>query len=228
MIEKKITLLQKIQPFINQFYENQEKNKCALTKLLTTYLKHNPYDTEIWIKFALIIHCLFKDNNYAIECLKTILMYQSNNIPVTMFLVFLTEHVSTIDDQLFEQLCSLQSSNKEILSLIEYQKAWYYLNKNEALYQYTLESSIELCDKFVWNQRALGCFYFLQKEIEMGRSFFKKAINNIHHIYSYDEYQYVGISNINDFFNARLKGTHIMQPMVLMMIKVLEAGNNYN
>ena len=222
MIEKKILLLQKIPTLINQFNAKPTKYKSSLETSFETFLKHHPYDTEIWIKFALLLHCLIKDNQKAVECLNNVLHYNSNNVYVTMLLIFISENISPMNDKLFEMLCTLNSPNKEILSLIEYQKAWYYLPKDEELYRYTLEHSIELCDKFVWNHKALGAFYFFRNEIDIGRILFRKALTNIHHVYTSHEFQSVGACDINEFFNARLKGTHILQPMVFMMINAIE------
>lgn len=221
----KAVFLQKISDLIDQF---SIKPTCALaiTRTFNNFLKKHPYDTDIWIKFALVLHFLLKDTVHASECLNTILRYNPGNVYVTMLLVFLSEQIGPMSDELFEKLCELQSPHKEILSLIEYQKSWYYIQKDEEkLCRYALESSIELCDKFVWNYKALGSLYFLGNDNAGGKLLFRKAINNVHHVYSFYEYQSLGAANIDEFFNARLKGTHIMQPVVLMMINALESEN---
>ncbi len=222
MIEQKINILKKIALSIETFNHKSDQHKQSLTKTFLNYLKNNPYDTDIWVKFALVSHCLLRNDAQAIECLTTILTYNPGNIYVTMLLVIISEKIHPMSDDLFEQLSALQPSSKELLSLIEYQKAWYYLEKDEAIYRYTLENSLDLCGRFVWNLRALGTVYFLRNNIKAGRSLFEKALNNIQHVYSLQEYEQIGIINIDDFFNARLKGTHIMQPMVLMMIQALK------
>lgn len=217
----KVTLLKKVSEVIERS-RLQPKAIISLRSLFKDFLKKNPYDTEIWIKFSLILYCFFKDNHAALECLQAVLQYNPDNIYVIMLLAFISEHVEPMSDEIFEKLCSLTTPHKELLSLLEYQKSWYYLQKNEDLYRYTLENSIELCDKFVWNHKALGSFYFLHNEVESGRISFRKALKNIHHVYSFQEYQSLGSNNMDEFFNARLKGTHIMQPVVLMMIDVLD------
>lgn len=222
MIEKKIDLLKKVARCTETFNHNSKHAVHTLTKIFLDYLKTHSYDTDIWIKFALISHCLLKNDAQALDCLRTILTYNPSNIHVTMLMVFISEKIHPMNDNLFEQLSALQPSNKELLSLIEYQKAWYYLEKDEALYRYTLENSLELCGKFVWNLKALGTLYFLHNKVNAGRSLFEKALNNIHHIYSIREYETMGISTLDNFFNTRLKGTHIMQPMVFMMLNALK------
>jgi len=221
MVKQKIDLLKKVTQCVDSFNRNSGQYSHTLTKLFSSYLKDNSYDTDTWIKFALISHGLLKNDAQAIECLTTILTYNPGNLYVTMLLIFIAKKTGSIPDDLFEQLCNLQPASKELLSLIEYQKSWYYLEKDESLYRYTLENSLDLCGKFVWNLKALGTFYFLDYKISTGRSLFEKALKNIHHIYSMDEYEHIGIINIDEFFNARLKGTHIMQPMVMMMINAL-------
>lgn len=216
-------LLRKVSEALEKI-RTQPHKAAIITKLFKNFLKQNPYDTEIWIKFSLILHCFFKDYHGALECLHTVLRYNPDNINVIMLFTFISEHIQPMPHDVFEKLCELTTPCKELLSLIEYQKSWYYLQKNESLYHYTLENSVELCDGFVWNQKALGSFYFLHDQVEHGRLLFKKALKNIHHVYSFQEYQFLGSNNIDEFFNAHLKGTHIMQPVVLMMIDVLDSN----
>lgn len=219
MVDKKIILLQQITKLIEQ--SATKSNNATLKKLCASYLQKHPYDTEIWLRFALLLHCFIKDHAAAIECLKTILCYNPGNVYVTMLLVFIAEKAHVMNDALFEQLCNLQPPNKEIASLIEYQKAWYYLEKDPELYTYALECSLALCDKFVWNYKALGSWYFFHNKFELGKSLFRTALKNICYVYTPQEYQKVGMFNLDDFFNAHLKGTHIMQPTMLMMLDVL-------
>lgn len=225
MLEMKAVFLQKISHLIDQF-NIKPTNASVVIKEFNSFLKQHPYDTGVWIKYSLVLHFLLKDTVRALECLNSVLQYNPGNVYVTMLLVFISEQMGPMSDELFDKLCELQTPHKEILSLIEYQKSWYYIQKDEEkLCHYSLECSIELCDKFVWNYKALGSLYFLGNDKASGRLLFRKAINNVHHVYSFYEYQSLGAANIDEFFNARLKGTHIMQPIVLMMINALESEN---
>ncbi len=191
--------------------DQHKKNNYDLTTFITIqksfdqYLNLHPYDTEIWLKYALCMYDLAEGSDYPEECLRKILEYDQNNLSATMLLVYINAHDSHISDQLFRQLCALKSDDNEILSMIEYEKIWYY--KDDENYEKVLVNSVRLCNKHVWNNVNLGRLYITKGEFKKGQELILKGLENIKLIYNndtiYDEL------SVEEYFNETIKGIHL-------------------
>lgn len=196
------------------FYSNdyqKNRNKAEEFRIIFKgYLKENPYDTEILVKFALLLYLgpLHEDLK-AQKCLETILEYDPNNIQVKLFLVYIIEHYAHIDEDLFEMLNQIKTSDKAIMSLVEYSKSSYYylIKKDFDAYEKCLARSIELCDKYVSHFVDLGQFYIKRGNLTKGYDFLKKGFKNVEYVY--DETLPYDTLDIEEFFNERFKGIHL-------------------
>lgn len=175
--------------------------------LFDQYLSDNPCDTEVWLNYTMCMYRLAEDVDYAEECLKKILDYEQNNIFATMLLVYIGAHSAYLDDYLFRLLCNLKTENKEILSMIEFEKIWYYIGSE--MYEKVLLESVKLYDKHVWNNVHLGWIYLEKGDIKKGQQFLKKGLDNVEFVYDgrpYDEL------SVEEYFNENIKGIHLSKP----------------
>lgn len=177
----------------------------SMQKTFDAYLNNHPKDTEIWLSYALCMYKLAEGSDYPEECLRKILEYDKNNIQAIMLLTYINAHDSHISDQLFEQLCSLKTNDKEIPSMIEYEKIWYY--PDDENYEKVLTKSVELCDKHVWNLVNLGRLYISKGEIKKGQELILKGLDNVQLVYD-DNTDYDELS-VEEYFNEGIKGIHL-------------------
>lgn len=187
----------------NRIYAEQ------LQLMFEDYLRKNPYDTEIRIKFSFVLYrSLLNANICAIECLEKILEYEPNNILVSLIIFYIHQHESVVDQEVFEKISNLQTNDTEIQSMIEYAKSWYRDNYDD--YEKCLVKSIQLCDKYLWNYVDLGQLYIKRKDLAKGYALIKKGLENFEYVY--DEQRPQDILDIEEFFNERFKGIHLSKP----------------
>lgn len=204
---KKQLLLKLTDELMDRYRKSSYEIKIFITirKSFKEYLENNSQDTEVWLAYALVMNSLAEGEDYSVNCLWSILTYDPSNINATMLLVYILAHNSYVDDDLFKQLCNLRTEDKEVLSMIEYEKIWYYTS--DLLYEKVLLNSIELCDTHVYNFVKLGNFYIRRGYIAKGRDFLKKGLDNVKLIY--DNHSYQNILNVEEYFNEQLKGIHL-------------------
>ena len=168
-VMKKSLLLDTIRNKMDIYRKNKYDQKILnnIKNLFEEYLNNNPYDTEMWLSYAVCMYRLEEATDWAEECLRKILAYDSSNIYATMLLTYVCAHSSHIDDHLFNLLCKLKTEDKEILSMIEYEKVWYF-NDSE-MYEQVLTNSVKLWDKHVWNNVKLGWIYLSTRRIREGQ-----------------------------------------------------------
>lgn len=172
------------------------------------YLKIYPHDTETWLKFALLFLWLPKDEDNALGCLQKILEYDPENVIAKLLFSCFSDYFGGVDKPVFELLCTIETTNRELLSIAEFEKSKYYSYSNKELHKKTLLKSIDYCDTFVWNYKHLGLQYlYEEKDIENAHFCFQKALNNIQYVYTLKE-DYDPL-NIEEFINERLKGVHV-------------------
>ncbi len=196
---------------INKQIDQYRKNNYDMTtfsnirKTFDEYLHVHPKDTEIWLSYALCMYKLAEGSDYPEECLRKILEYDQDNLYAIMLLVYINAHDSYISDQLFKQLCNLKSNDNQILSMIEYEKIWYY--KDVENYERVLTDSVQLYDKHVWNNVKLGYIYLEKGEIKIGQELILKGLKNVQLVYD-DDTVYDELS-IEEYFNETIKGIHL-------------------
>ena len=203
---KKTLLLDTIRNEIDNYRKNNFDYKILdnIKYLFEEYLQFNPYDTEIWLNFAVCMYRFAEETDWAEECLRKILAYDPSNIYATMLLTYVCAHSSHIDDHLFSLLCKLKTEDKEILSMIEYEKVWYF-NDNE-MYEQVLTNSVNLWDKHVWNNVKLGWIYLSTRRIREGQELLKKGLDNVTFIYDGRPYDKL---SIEEYFNEGIRGIHL-------------------
>ncbi|MCL5875207.1 MAG: hypothetical protein M1114_01920 [Candidatus Dependentiae bacterium] len=212
----KIELNSKIAELAKEWFYLVDRTKSGdliqkIVDLCEQYLEEYPQDTDICIKLALAVYTSpFCDDLRAMECMNAILSYDPLNPHALIILAYMESHWIRITDATFEKLSLVQDEGNEIMSMIEFVKAWYYSeHNNRELYQKALENSVALWQSHVKNYVSLGWLYINQGKIEVGEKL--KAIglanvkvrSNIHNI------KYFNITDINHFLDERIKGTRI-------------------
>lgn len=192
------------------------------------YLKENPLDTEIWIKFALLLYsALLHEDLGAQKCLEKVLEYDPSNITVILFRAYIIEHYSYINESLFKELNQIKSLDKSLMSLVEYSKSSYYylVIENFDEYEKCLIKSIELCDQYVSNYVDLGQYYIKKGLLTKGYELMNKGLKNLE--YTYDENNSVNILCIEEFFNERFKGIHLSQSNYEIIIESFDPKSSW-
>ncbi len=153
------------------------------------------------------------DYEKSIACLHRALSLNSNNPIALIVLAHIYEYeLGGIDDILLHQIKTLHTNCNEINSMLKYVASWSYSKgkKNNAkIEEQLLKQSIKLCDKHVWNYKHLARLYVQQNRYLEINSLIKKSLSNVKKIYTNKNINEYDITNVNDFINSRIKGTHI-------------------
>ena len=213
----KKNLLEIINKITIQFIESSPNKRYDIAEKLEQsfeeYLQSHPQDSKMWIKLALFVYNLpLADDFKAINCLKTVLIFDHNNYQAVLLLGYIKEFLCYIDDELFHTLCKLITHDNEIASMIEYEKFFYYRYKqNKELIEQSLLKSISLYDKHVWNNIDLGRFYLSNKQFEKAKQYITNGFNNIQYVYQSNDFRNGKLDpiDVEEFFNERLKGIHL-------------------
>lgn len=189
--------------------ENASTPIEKIVDLCESYLKENPYDTDIWIKLALAVYtCPYSDDIKAMECMNAILSYDPTNPYALIILGYMESHWSRITDATFGKLSLVKDENNEIMSMVEFVKAWYYLeHNNDELYQKTLEHSVTLYPH-VRNCINLAGLYFEQGRIEESTKLKDLGLANIQLLVDYSGNKpvpFYDITDLNHFLDTRIK-----------------------
>ena len=103
----------------------------------------------------------------------------------------------------------IKTSDKPLMSLVEYSKSSYYLVKKDFEgYEKCLMRSIELCDQYLSNYVDLGQFYIKKGYLTKGYALMRKGLENLEYIYD-EKHPYGDVLNLEEFFNERFKGIHL-------------------
>lgn len=210
----KNTLLENLEQLLNKFNKPGNESYEPLLKIensLEEYLELNPNDTQLWFKLSLVVYRLHDDLK-AIECLKSILKYDPNNDYAIIMLAYMSDIVSgmTDDQYIVEKLFQFQTSDKSIMSMIEYMKSKYYFSRNnEKMRQHALKESIDLHEGFVWNYVKLASVYIDNKEILTAQKLLIRALSNIKRIYDPPQDLRYDFMSLESFIHEHITGIWI-------------------
>jgi tetratricopeptide (TPR) repeat protein len=125
---------------------NSDEVFQQIVDLFKEYLSMHPYDTEIWLKFALLFLQLPKDEDNALDCLKKILVYNPDNVIAKILYGCFADYFGDVDKQVFELVCSIKTNDQELLSIQEFEKSLYYYSyKDQTQCKEALLKSIDYC-----------------------------------------------------------------------------------
>jgi tetratricopeptide (TPR) repeat protein len=223
MVHDKTSFLALLPNLINQVEEtHSEEIFDQIVGHFKKYLANNPFDTEIWLKFAILFLQLPKDEDRALNCLQKILEYDPENVIAKLLFACFADYFGGVDKPIFEMLCAIKTSNRGFLSIVELEKSWHYSYINKELYKKTLLKSINYCDTFVLNHKLLGVYYLCEEnDTRRAHICFQKALNNIQHVYTF-EMDYNPL-DVHEFINERLKGIHLTEPNFESLQSLLES-----
>lgn len=186
----------------------------SVCNLVEEQLQHKCDDINLWIALAItIIAVPIVDYEKSIACLHRALTLDNNNPIALIVLAHVYEYeLGGIDDILLHQIKTLHTNSNEINSMLKYVASWSYSQgkKNDPeIEEQLLKESIKLCNKYVWNYEHLARLYVQQNRYLEINSLIKKALSNVKKIYTNKNINEYDITNVNDFINSRIKGTHI-------------------
>jgi len=195
----------------------------TIKNLIDEYLKKNPTDTDIRLRLVMLEYAPgWEDPELLSKYLNEIFKYDPDNIYATLILAC-TQDIfwGKITDTVFKKLNNLSSKNPEIFSMIELAKAWYYKCKDDdKLYEKHLLNSIRYYNKHVSNYTDLAYLYTEKGKKNEAKKFAQKAIDNVQVVYTRGSA--TDITDVEDFINERLKGTHITEPNLESIYELLE------
>ncbi len=178
-------------------------------QLFQQFLKDNPENIEVRTKYALFIYDDVHDEMEGIKQLHIILKYDCNNIFAKFLLGYIAYFsIGVVDDLTNDIICDMEikDNNKELLSIRELIKSWYYYSDKEKEKECLLKS-IEYWDKHVWNYRQVGLYYYFKKDYRSAYYYFEKAFSNIQLVYTnYDNRE---LFSPELFINEQLKGIYV-------------------
>jgi tetratricopeptide (TPR) repeat protein len=198
-------------------------------QIIFNYLKKHPQDTEAWLLLIMIETNPPLENPFEIiKYANHILSYDSTNVYALLFLSFAQDvFLGGIQEETYHHLCLAQSSELEVISMIELVKANYFAQKNDVLnYEKALKKSIVYCSSHVKNLSDLGIFYLNQGKAREGKELIRKALDNVKSInhfsdpYKPNEHDATGM---NEFFDYYYKGTTLRDAKYDYLKSLIEA-----
>ncbi len=171
---------------LEQYYINYKKsnmiphNILILKKDCENCITQHPYDSEILIRFALALYIgPFNSLDESIRYLTCFLNHYSDS-SIALLLAYLQDiWVDGVDAVLFKKLCALEICNKEMQSMIELSKSWYYKKNDKNEYEQSLLNAIEFFPDYVQHYIDLGTYYFEQNKIVQARAALRMGLKNI-------------------------------------------------
>lgn len=209
IMKKKQATIQKVKELCARLNGFTDEKLTEIETVIKNYLVDHPKDTEMWLRLTMLEHNPpWEDPDRMVGYLHSILAYDPFNIQAVLMLAYIEDlFFGRMKDETRDVLYQLQAKDPEILSMIEYAKAFDYLEENRELFVKHLAESIRLWDKHVNNFKLLGKYYIKIGNVKKGILLLKKALENIQVIYG-ENYDTTDITDINEFFNYYYKGTH--------------------
>jgi len=169
------------------------------------YLKENPEDEDMWLKYALFeAEMPLKDTQKAVNILRKLINYNPNNIKAMLIMADLMNlELGGVDNELLEKLINAKSSNKEEAAMLALTISLFYSKKaDEVNEEKWLKKSILLDQKLSCSFTRLGELYFRQGNKKRGRQYIKIGLDNIllqphDHLDEIDEYINEFVKGIN-------------------------------
>ncbi|MBN2909213.1 tetratricopeptide repeat protein [Polycladomyces sp. WAk] len=180
-------------------------------KVLERYLEVDPECIEAWMRLAItVFEPPIADYDKSIHCLKRAIRIGPGCLEALFILARIQDIIyREVDEDVFQELHSIQTNDPEEQSMLEYAKAWYYESK-EMWHEYenALKRSIVVYPGHVLNHISLGLFYVNQGDREKGKSLLVKGVRNVKHVYQADD-GFDEVGDYNEFINERIKGIHV-------------------
>lgn len=190
--------------------------------ILENQLSINKDDTELWLKLAVTeLSVPLVDYIKSLECLDKVYALDRDNISAVLLECCVNYyHLGGIDEELFNKLKLMDIEDKGILSILKYVMSWHYKGIDIDAQQNLLEESIEFCNNNVRNYEDLGKIYISKGLIDKGKELIKQAVKNIEFIY--DDNSEYDFTDINEYFNEKLKGIHLSRENKEIMEELLK------
>ena len=201
--------------------------------LLENYLKENPKDIEMWIRF-----CVFElqpplcDGERGLKYIYKVLEMDPNNFEAVMLMACIDRFLASANSVIIK-LSQIRTDDPEKLSMIEYAKAWSYERIEEDNYkaihgnldgfykspenykqtEEALKKSINLYPCHVYSYKHLARIYNRCNKKASAAKLIKKAIKNVKVIYKEGEGLDGDWTCPQEYFNELVKGTHISESL---------------
>lgn len=177
--------------------------------ILENQLSINKDDTDLWLKLAVTeLSVPLVDYIKSLECIDKIYALDKDNIFAVLLECCINYyHLGGIDEKLFNKLKSIDIDDTEMKSILKYVMSWHYKGVDINSQQDLLEESIKIYKNNVRVYEDLGKIFINKGEINKGKDLIKKAVKNIKAVY--DENLVYDFTDINEYFNEKLKGIHL-------------------
>lgn len=134
-------LLEKLNLKLRDSENDREEILFSIEKLLKDQLRVNRYNTEIWLRLAMLEYTPPLENfDIIIYYLESILKYNAPNVDALITMTYMyafVYHFCEIPNDLLKELHLLNCSHNEKASMIELTKAWAYSRRDEEHYKFT-------------------------------------------------------------------------------------------
>ena len=170
-----------------------------LRKRCIEYLELFPEDFEFNILYAIAEYVSFGGLYDSMEDLKKIVLQKPDYSEAILLLAYIIYVWETFDEDTFELVKSINSSDKEIMSLRELFMGYYYQkNCNDEKAEECFIESIKLCNSYVQNYIDLGELYKQEGKDKEAKELIIAGLENLQKVHSGES---PDIINIQKFFD---------------------------
>ncbi len=200
-----------------------KKNKVNIELELENYLKNHPEDIDAWLRLAIVeINPPFADGYRAINAVSHILKYNKKNVKALLIYAYADFYCfGEISDTLYEMLMTINSQDDEEQSLIEFVKAWKFMDKNDQIYEQFLLKSIIYYEKHVYNHKRLSQHYLEVGKFDVAEVHVLQALENVQAIY-FENRNIEDYTDVDEFLDGYIKGIYLTKPNFESLEELLE------
>src|SRR3990172_11222304 len=194
---------------------SKSNNDDQVYDIIMEQLKCESNDINLWLALAIVSAAPpFGDDETSIRCINKAFAIDDKCVLALLILAHTYEFVELrgIDDALLYKIENFQADSNELSSMLKYVASWAYCwnrKNNPIKEEQLLKKSIEFCGDHVWNYVQLADLYFKEGRKTEAYLLIDKALGNIKKVYTLENISEYDSTSIDDFINARIKGTHI-------------------
>lgn len=201
---------------LSEQYESSNNSAILddIEQVFKEYLKDNPQDNNILIKFAIFLsEGPIGDYPQAIALLKNLLKIDPGEIKALLVLSEIQYFNIRIDTETFKMLSTTKTDDLALMSMVEYMMAQYFFLNDKKKYEEHLINSVNLYPCHVKNHQKLAKIYINRGNINEGCILLKKALRNITCVwpeaYVYFPYGLFKITTVDKYITEFITGTYI-------------------
>lgn len=182
----------------------------TVESIIKKELDKNKQNIQLWFKLCLTeLQFPLEDYESALKCIDEVYKISSNDLDALILETGIKWHsFGFIEEELFVRLCNINSNDIKKMSIVYYLQSLYYrFNKDIKNEKLILVKSIDLYDKFVYPNKALGHILLAESNVVESKKMFKIAVSNVQKVYREDDFY--DFTDIETYISEFITGTAI-------------------